>query len=170
MFAGFHILIYEWINVAFPVKNILKENTFKTVPRQFSQPSSMRESTWQAVTFNQSQSRTRIWEHLDSMWVGFYFRHHWAVFRQDLGRLGWVIITSYLASLSQQELTSPISLSSRSSLLVPFLTSSVAALTFPSVLLLIWSLIQAFNDKTTIITGWIGDCSVCFARELTLAK
>ena len=25
---------------------------------------------------------------VDSMWAGFYFRQHWAVFRQDLGRLG----------------------------------------------------------------------------------
>ena len=88
-------------------------------------------------------------------------------FLHDKTASGWVKIMSYFASLSQEEFATLVSSSSRSSPFFPFLTLSIAALTFPLVLL-IWSLIKAFNGKTTIITGWLGNCSV--ARELTFAK
>ena len=74
-------------------------------------------------------------------------------FLHDKKASGWVKIMSYLASLSQEEIAMLVSSSSRSSPFFPFLTLSIAALTFPSVLLLIWSLIKAFNSETTMMTG-----------------
>ena len=111
-----------------------------------------------------ASSITIAWTHC---WYGWLWNSS-IPFLHDKMASGWVKIMSYLASLSQEEFAMLVSSSLRSWPFFPFLTLSIAALTFPSVLLLIWSLIKAFNGETAIITGWIGDCSV--ARELTFAE
>ena len=64
-------------------------------------------------------------------------------FLQDQTASRCVKIVSYFASFDQEEFVSLISLSSKSSLFLAFLTFRIAAFTFPSVLLLIWSLIKS---------------------------
>ena len=62
-----------------------------------------------------------------------------------------------------EELVSHVSSSSSLLVFLVFLTLIMATLSFPSVLLLIWSLIREFSGETTTITGWNGD-SVCVDR------
>ena len=76
-----------------------------------------------------------------------------------------VKIMSYFASFNQEEFVSLVSLSSKSSLFLAFLTFRIAAFTFPSVLLLIWSLIKEFNGGMTTMTGCIGESVWHLDRE-----
>ena len=75
---------------------------------------------------------------------------------QDMKASGCVKMTLYFASLSCERFAS-LKSSSKSSEFVLFFTFYVAALTFPSLSLLIWSLISAFKGETTITTGC--DCA-----------
>ena len=91
-------------------------------------------------------------------------------FLQDQTASRCVKIVSYFASFNQEEFVSLISLSSKSSLFLAFLTFRIAAFTFPSVLLLIWSLIKEFNGGTTTMTGCIGESVWHLDRESILSK